>query len=57
MAANIVLAMMIFWIGVEIEEWTHPDINHRRRGVVMRIMKILERRKTLQESQRDMSIG
>jgi len=50
MAANIVLAMMIFWIGVEIEEWTHPDINHRRRGVVMRIMKILERRKTLQES-------
>ena len=57
MAANIVLAMMIFWIGVEIEEWTHPDINHRRRGVVMRIMKILERRKTLQESQGDMSIG
>jgi hypothetical protein len=51
MAANIGLAMMIFWIGVEIQEWIHPDINYRRRGVVMRIMKILERRKTLQESQ------
>lgn len=56
MAANIVLAMMIFWIGVEIEEWTHPDINHGR-GVVMRIMKILERRKTLQESQVEMNLG
>lgn len=49
--------MMIFWIGVEIEEWTHPDnINHRR-GVVMRIIKILERRKTLQELQVEMNLG
>jgi hypothetical protein len=47
MGANILLALVIFWIALEIEEWTHP--NTHRRGVVMRIMKILERRETEHE--------
>jgi hypothetical protein len=47
MSANILLAIVIFWIALEIEEWTHP--NTHRSGVVMRIMKILERRKTERE--------
>jgi len=47
MGANVLLAMVIFWIALEIEEWTHP--NTHRRGVVMRIMKILERRETEHE--------
>ena len=47
MCANVLLAMVIFWIALEIEEWTHPDTH--RRGVVMRIMKILERREETQQ--------
>lgn len=42
-AANVFFASIVFWVAFEIEEWEAP--HEKRRGVVIRIMKILEKRR------------
>jgi len=43
MSANIIFATIVFWVAFEVEEWeVDPDI---RRGAVVKIMKILEKRR------------
>ena len=42
-SANIIFATIVFWVAFEIEEWeVDPDV---RRGAVVKIMKILEKRR------------
>lgn len=41
--ANIIFATIVFWVAFEIEEWEQP--HDTRRGVVVKIQKILERRR------------
>lgn len=43
MAANVFFASIVFWVAFETEEWSQP--NDKRRGVVVKIMKILEKRR------------
>ena len=43
MSANIIFATIVFWVAFEVEEWEQPlDV---RRGAVVKIMKILEKRR------------
>eukprot|EP00584_Thalassiosira_punctigera_P015568 CAMPEP_0172549490 /NCGR_PEP_ID=MMETSP1067-20121228/18562_1 /TAXON_ID=265564 ORGANISM="Thalassiosira punctigera, Strain Tpunct2005C2" /NCGR_SAMPLE_ID=MMETSP1067 /ASSEMBLY_ACC=CAM_ASM_000444 /LENGTH=375 /DNA_ID=CAMNT_0013336881 /DNA_START=112 /DNA_END=1239 /DNA_ORIENTATION=- len=42
-AANISLSSLVFWVAFEIEEWVQPG--EKRRGMVVKIMKILEKRR------------
>jgi len=41
--ANIVFATLVFWAAFEIEQWEQPS--ETRRGVVVKIIKILEKRR------------
>jgi len=41
--ANILFASVVFWVAFEIEEWAQPG--EKRRGVVVKLMKILEKRR------------
>lgn len=43
MVANIVFATLVFWAAFEIEQWEQPS--ETRKGVVVKIMKILEKRR------------
>lgn len=46
MTANIAFASVVFWVAFEIIEWEHrDDADHHSRGVVLKIMKILETRR------------
>eukprot|EP00581_Thalassiosira_minuscula_P014627 CAMPEP_0183716394 /NCGR_PEP_ID=MMETSP0737-20130205/10336_1 /TAXON_ID=385413 /ORGANISM="Thalassiosira miniscula, Strain CCMP1093" /LENGTH=383 /DNA_ID=CAMNT_0025945663 /DNA_START=111 /DNA_END=1262 /DNA_ORIENTATION=+ len=42
--ANILFASLVFWAAFEIEEWAQPS--DKRRGVVVKLMKILEKRRS-----------
>jgi len=46
MTANIIFATIVFWVAFEIEEWEQP--HETRRGVVVKILKVLERRRAKQ---------
>ena len=46
MTANIIFATIVFWVAFEIEEWEQP--HDTRRGVVVKILKVLERRRAKQ---------
>ena len=47
-AVNVMFATIVFWVAFEIEEWERPT--DTRRGVVVKIMKILERRRRDREA-------
>ena len=42
--ANVFFASLVFWVAFETEEWSQPS--ESRGGVVVKIMKILEKRRS-----------